>query len=69
LGARESSGESDPEALLDDRGVFGFGVIFQIQGSYAAGMVALIVYFVSAIPLAVVAGRRTLIPSSVSDHA
>ena len=50
-------------------GVFGFGVIFQIQGSYAAGMVALIVYFVVAIPLAIVAGRRTPIPSTVSDHA
>jgi cyanate permease len=40
-------------------GVFGFGVIFQTHGSYAAGMVALVAYFVIAIPLAIVAGRRT----------
>jgi hypothetical protein len=50
-------------------GVFGFGVIFQTQGSYAAGMVALIAYFVVAIPLAIVAGRRTSMPPGVSDHA
>jgi MFS-type transporter involved in bile tolerance (Atg22 family) len=50
-------------------GVFGFGVIFQMQGSYSAGMVALIVYFVVAIPLAIVAGRRTPMPPGVSDHA
>ena len=39
-------------------GVFGFGVIFQMQGSYAAGMVALVAYFAIAIPLALIAGRR-----------
>ena len=50
-------------------GVFGFGVIFQTQGSYAAGMVAMIVYFVAVIPLAIAAGRRMPIPPGVSDHA
>jgi cyanate permease len=50
-------------------GVFGFGVIFQTQGSYAAGMVALIAYFVIAIPLALVAGVRTPMPAGASDHA
>ena len=39
--------------------VFGFGVIFQTQGSYAIGIVAMITYFVVVIPLAIVAGRRT----------
>jgi cyanate permease len=48
--------------------VFGFGVIFQTQGSYAAGMVALIAYFVIVIPLAIVAGRRTPMPPGVPDH-
>jgi MFS family permease len=38
--------------------VFGFGVIFQTQGSYATGILAMIAYFVVAIPLAIVAGRR-----------
>lgn len=38
--------------------VFGFGVIFQTQGSYAAGILAMIAYFVIVIPLAIVAGRR-----------
>jgi cyanate permease len=39
--------------------VAGFGVIFQAKGSYAAGVVAMIAYFVVVIPLAIVAGRRT----------
>ncbi len=39
--------------------VFGFGLIFQTRGSYAAGIVAMIAYFVIVVPLAVVAGRRT----------
>ena len=38
-------------------GVFGFGVIFQMQGSYATGMVSMIAYFAIAIPLAILAGR------------
>jgi cyanate permease len=38
--------------------VLGFGVIFQAQGSYAAGIVAMVAYFVIVIPLAIVAGRR-----------
>jgi hypothetical protein len=50
-------------------GVFGFGVIFQMQGSYAAAMVALIAYFVVAIPMGIVAGRRARMPPGVSDHA
>jgi cyanate permease len=50
-------------------GVFGFGVIFQMQGSYAAAMLGLIVYFVVAIPLAMIAARRTAISSSLADHA
>ena len=49
-------------------GVFGFGVIFQTQGSYTAGMVALIAYFVIAIPLAIVAGQHTEISRGVSEH-
>ena len=49
--------------------VFGFGVIFQTQGSYAAGMVAMIAYFVIAIPLAIVAGRRTPLPLAATDAA
>jgi len=49
--------------------VFGFGVIFQTQGSYSAGMVAMIAYFVIAIPLAIVAGRRTPMPAGVADAA
>jgi hypothetical protein len=39
--------------------VFGFGLIFQTRGSYAAGIMAMIAYFVSVVPLAIVAGRRT----------
>jgi cyanate permease len=39
--------------------VFGFGLIFQTQGSYAFGIVAMIAYFVVVVPLAMVAGRRT----------
>jgi cyanate permease len=39
--------------------VFGFGLIFQTRGSYAAGIVAMIAYFVIVVPLAIVAGRRT----------
>jgi hypothetical protein len=45
--------------------VFGFGVIFQTRGSYSVAMVALIVYFVIAIPLAIIAGRRTPVPPSI----
>jgi cyanate permease len=44
--------------------VYGFGVIFQMQGSYAAGIMAMIAYFVIVIPLAIVGGRRT--PTSLS---
>jgi cyanate permease len=50
-------------------GVLGFGVIFQTQGSYTAGMVALIAYFVIAIPLAIVAGHRAEVSRGVSEHA
>jgi cyanate permease len=39
--------------------VVGFGVVFQARGSYAAGIVAMIAYFVVVIPLAIIAGRRT----------
>ncbi len=39
--------------------VFGFGLIFQSQGSYAFGIVAMIGYLVIVVPLAMVAGRRT----------
>jgi cyanate permease len=42
--------------------VFGFGVVFQAQGSYAAGIVAMIMYFIVVIPLAIVAGRRSPMP-------
>jgi cyanate permease len=47
-------------------GVFGFGVIFQSQGSYASGIVAMITYFIIVIPLAIVAGRRTPMPSDMN---
>jgi MFS family permease len=49
--------------------VFGFGVIFQTQGSYAAGIAAMIAYFLIAIPLAIVAGRRAPTPLGVADSA
>jgi hypothetical protein len=39
--------------------VVGFGLIFQTRGSYAAGVAAMIAYFVIVVPLAIVAGRRT----------
>ena len=39
--------------------VVGFGVVFQARGSYAAGIVAMIAYFLIVVPLAIVAGRRT----------
>lgn len=39
-------------------GVFGFGVIFQMQSSYTTGMVSMIASFAIAIPLAILAGRR-----------
>jgi cyanate permease len=42
--------------------VFGFGVVFQARGSYAAGIAAMIAYFVIVIPLAIVAGNRTTKP-------
>jgi cyanate permease len=38
-------------------GVLGFGVVFQAQGSYATAILVLILYFVIAIPLAIMAGR------------
>ena len=38
--------------------VFGFGVIFQTQGSYAKGLEGMIVYFVVAVLLAMAAARR-----------
>jgi cyanate permease len=41
--------------------VYGFGVIFQTHGSYAAGIVAMIAYFVIAVPLAMLAARRPAI--------
>jgi cyanate permease len=41
-------------------GVLGFGVVFQTQGSYAIAIMALISYFVVAIPLAILAGRPAL---------
>jgi cyanate permease len=46
--------------------VFGFGLIFQTRGSYAAGIVAMIGYFVIVVPLAIVAGRRSPISLGVS---
>jgi cyanate permease len=49
--------------------VYGFGVVFQTQGSYAAGIVAMIAYFVIAIPLAIVAGRRAPMPAGVANAA
>jgi cyanate permease len=49
--------------------VFGFGVVFQAQGSYAAGLVAMIAYFVIVIPLAIVAGRRASVPAGVANPA
>jgi cyanate permease len=49
--------------------VYGFGVIFQMQGSYAAGLMAMIAYFIIAIPLAIVAGRRAPMPAGVADPA
>ena len=49
--------------------VFGFGLIFQTQGSYAAGIVAMIAYFVIAVPLAIVAGRRTPMSLGVGNPA
>jgi cyanate permease len=39
--------------------VFGFGAIFQAKNSYTLGMLGMIGYFVVAISLALVAGRRT----------
>jgi cyanate permease len=49
--------------------VYGFGVIFQIQGSYAAGLVAMIAYFIIAVPLAIIAGRRAPMPAGVANPA
>ena len=49
--------------------VYGFGVIFQTQGSYAAGIVSMIAYFVIVIPLAIVAGRRAPMPLGVDNPA
>jgi len=49
--------------------VYGFGVIFQTQHSYAAGIVAMIAYFVISVPLAIVAGRRTPLPAAVVNPA
>jgi cyanate permease len=46
--------------------VYGFGVIFQTQGSYSAGIVAMIAYFIIVVPLAIVAGRRTPGPLSTT---
>ncbi len=46
--------------------VFGFGMLFQTRGSYAAGIVAMIVYFVIVIPLAIAAGRRASAPFGAS---
>ncbi len=42
-------------------GVFGFGEVFQTRGSYSAGMVALIAYFIIAIAFALMAARQTSI--------
>lgn len=39
--------------------VFGFGLIFQMRGSYAGGIAAMIAYFVVVVPLAILAARRT----------
>jgi len=49
--------------------VFGFGVIFQKQGSYAVGIVAMIAYFVIAVLLAIVAARRASAPAGVIEPA
>jgi cyanate permease len=49
--------------------VFGFGVIFQTRGSYAAGLVAMIAYFIIVFPLAMVAGRRVRVPAGVANPA
>jgi cyanate permease len=49
--------------------VFGFGVIFQAQGSYTAGIAAMIAYFVIIIPLAVAAGRRAPTSGGVAKPA
>lgn len=49
--------------------VFGFGLIFQTRGSYAAGIVAMIVYFVIVVPLAIVAGGRARMSSAVGNPA
>lgn len=38
--------------------VLGFGVIFQARGSYATGIIGMVGYFVVAVPLAILAGRR-----------
>ena len=49
--------------------VFGFGLIFQTRGSYAAGIVAMIAYFVIVVPLAIVAGRRKPLSLAVGTPA
>ncbi len=49
--------------------VFGFGLIFQARGSYAAGILAMIGYFVVVVPLAIVAGRRAPISLGAANPA
>jgi cyanate permease len=49
--------------------VIGFGAIFQARGSYSAGLVAMIAYFIIVFPLAIVAGRRTPVPAGMANPA
>jgi cyanate permease len=49
--------------------VLGFGLIFQTRGSYAAGIVAMIAYFLIVVPLAIAAGRRTPMSLGVGGPA
>jgi cyanate permease len=48
--------------------VFGFGAIFQTQGSYATGLEGMIAYFVVAVFLALAAGRRAPTVRGVPDR-
>jgi cyanate permease len=48
--------------------VFGFGVIFQTQGSYTMGLEGMIMYFVVAVLLALAAARRALVSPSAPVH-
>jgi cyanate permease len=49
--------------------VVGFGAVFQARGSYAAGLVGMIAYFIIVLPLAIVAGRRVRVPAQVANPA